>query len=330
MTSNYDASDVVNSFEDLSSLSSNKNIESLVLATTYSDDDDDDLRKNTKSTDNNSLKANGAEKKEEDGNYPTKVDDDDDDGFVDLVGADVEDEEDVLSEGWESSRSTPPEPQCAHQDLSIKPASPPKNQASNRLHQDDDTDNSNDKKDPIATTKAKANTNYNINLTSTSSIPRIKTRMTKDILAALNKPNSSGSVAIASSPPLDRVVVTPSRLRLARQKAANKATSATATATTPDDASVPSPQTKQIAKPKKTVPTKHLVASTVDQPAAPTATVEPSVSLATGAASTTTDKPQLQEQGDGICKAIRLPTGRRCTRYGRHDGYCSMHRFLAK
>lgn len=324
MTSTYDASDVADSFEDLSSLSSDKDIQSLVLATTYSDDDDDDLSKNSKATDNNKPEANGTKKKEEDGVHPAKVNDVDDDGFVYLAGADVEDEEDILSEGWESSRSTPPELQCAHQNLFTKPEpSLPKNQASILLHQNNDTNNSNDKEDPIATTTAKATTN-NSNPTSASSIPRSKMRMTKDILAALSNPIPSASVAIASSPSPDRVLATPSRLRLVRQNAANT------TATTPDATSVPSPQAKQNAKRKKAVLTKLLVASTVDQPTAPTATVGPSVSSATAAATVTTEKTQQQEDGDGICKAIRRSTGKRCIRHGEHDGYCSMHRLLVK
>ncbi|KAF9119024.1 hypothetical protein BGX30_004141 [Mortierella sp. GBA39] len=241
MASTYDASNVADSFEDLSSLSSNKDIESLVLATTYSDDDDADLGKNSRATDNNTPEAHGTEKKEEEVDHPPKTDDDDDDGFVHLVGADVEDQGDVLSEGWESSLSTSPEPQCAHQDLSTKPEPLlPKNQASNRLHQGDDTINSHDKKDPSEMTTAKATTNNNTNPTSASSIPRIKTQTNEDNLASLNKPIPSASVTKASSSPPDRVVATSWRLRVA-QNAAKIATRATATATTPGDASIPLP-----------------------------------------------------------------------------------------
>ncbi|KAK3833081.1 MAG: hypothetical protein JOS17DRAFT_741467 [Linnemannia elongata] len=321
MTSTYDTSDVADSFEDLSSLSSDKDIESLVLATTYSDNDDDDLGDDCKASDNH-LEVNGKEKKEENGDHPTKVndDDDDDDGFVDLAGTDVEDVDDVLSVGWESSRSTSPEPQCVHLNLFTKPESSlPENQASNRLGQDDDTSNSNDKKDPVATTTEEATTN-NTKQTSASSIPRIITRMTKDISAAFNLPIPSASVAIVSLTPPERVVATPSHLRPGRQKAANT--------TTPDDGSVPSPQAKHNTEPKKAVRTKLSVASTVDQPTVPSATVEPSVSSATGAAAITTGKNKQQEEGDSICKAIRRSTRKRCTRHGRHDGYCSTHRLL--
>ncbi|KAK5805537.1 hypothetical protein F5H01DRAFT_417016 [Linnemannia elongata] len=293
MTSTYDASDVADSFEDLSSLSSDKDIESLVLATTYSDDDDGDLGKNSKATDNNNnnAEANGTERKEEGGGLSTKEDDDDDDGFVDLIGADVEDEEYVLSEGWESLRSTSPEPQYAHQGLSTKPEpSLPKNQASNRLHQDDDAKNSNDKKNPIARMTAKTTTNNNTNPTSGLSIPRRKVRMAKDNFAALSKSIPSASVAINSSPPSDCVVISPSRLRLVHRKAVSNTTSATATATTPDDANVRLFRSKKNMEPKKAVRIKLPVASTVDQPTAPTATFEHSVSSATGAAVTTTEK----------------------------------------
>ncbi|KAG0077783.1 hypothetical protein BGZ90_006524 [Linnemannia elongata] len=291
MTSTYDASDVADSFEDLSSLSSDKDIESLVLATTYSDDDDGDLGKNSKATDNNNNpEANGTERKEEGGGHSTKEDDDDDDGFVNLIGTDVEDEEYVLSEGWESLRSTSPEPQYSHQGLSTKPEpSLPKNQASNRLHQDDDA-NSNDKKNPIARTTAKTITNNNTNPSSGLSIPRRKVRMAKDNFAALSKPIPSASVAINSSPPSDCVVVSPSRLRLVHRKAVSNTTSATATATTPDDANVPLFRAKKNMELRKAVRIKLPVASTVDQPTAPTATFEPSVSSATDAAVTTTEK----------------------------------------
>ncbi|OAQ26612.1 hypothetical protein K457DRAFT_21991 [Linnemannia elongata AG-77] len=292
MTSTYDASDVADSFEDLSSLSSDKDIESLVLVTTYSDDDDGDLGKNSKATDNNNNpEANGTERKEEGGGRSTKEDDDDDDGFVDLIGADVEDEEYVLSEGWESLRSTTPEPQYAHQGPSTKPEpSLPKNQASNRLHQDDDAKNSNDKKNPIARTTAKTITNNNTNPTSGLSIPRRKVRMAKDNFAAISKLIPSASVAINSSPPSDCVVVSPSRLRLVHRKAVSNITSATVTATTPDDANVRLFRAKKNVEPKKAVRIKLPVASTVDQPTAPTATFEPSVSSATGAAVTTAEK----------------------------------------
>ncbi|KAG9061956.1 hypothetical protein KI688_006673 [Linnemannia hyalina] len=313
MASTYDASNVADSFEDLSSLSSNKDIESLVLATTYSDDDNDDLGKNSKATDNDNPEAHGTEKKAEVDN-PIKTDDDNDDGFVHLVGADVQDEEDVLSEGWESSLSISPEPQCAHQDLSTKPEPLlSENKASNRLHQDDDTNNSHDKKDPSETTMAKATTNNNTNPTSASSIPRIEMQMNKYIPAALNKPIPPILVTIASSPPPDRVVA--SLWQHVVQNAAKVATRATATATTPDDASVPSPQAKQVAEPKKTVLTKLQVTGTVNQPAASTVTVEPSISPATGAAFTTTDMTQWQEEDNGVCKAILPSTGKRCTRH---------------
>ncbi|KAH7028714.1 hypothetical protein BKA57DRAFT_523935 [Linnemannia elongata] len=292
MTSTYDASDVADSFEDLSSLSSDKDIESLVLATTYSDDDDGDLGKNSKATDNNNNpEANSTERKEEGGGHSTKEDDDDDDGFVDLIGADVEDEEYVLSEGWESLRSTSPEPQYAHQGLSTKPEpSLPKNQASNRLHQDDDAKKSNDKKNPIARTTAKTTTNNNTHPTSGPPIPRRKVRMAKDNFAALSKLIPSESVAINSSPPSDCVVVSPSRLRLVHRKAVSNTTSATATATTPDDANVLLFRAKKNMELRKAVRIKLPVASTVDQPTAPTATFEPSVSSATGTAVTTAEK----------------------------------------
>ncbi|KAF9537037.1 hypothetical protein EC957_008969 [Mortierella hygrophila] len=322
MASTCDASNVADSFEDLSSLSSNKDIESLVSATTYSDDDDDDPGKNSKATGNNNPEVHGTEKKEEVDN-PTKTDDDNDDDFVHLVGADVEDEEDILSEGWESSLSTSPEPQCSHQDLSTLL---PKNKASSRLHQDDDTNNSYDKKDPSETTTAKATTNNNTNPTSASSIPRINIQMNKDTPAELNKPIPSASVAIASSPPPDRVIA--SLWQHVVQNAAKVATRATATATTLDDANVPSPQAEQVAEPK-TVLTDLQVSITVNQPAPPTATVEPSISSATGVVFTTTDMTQWQED-NGICKAILPSTGKRCTHHCRHDRYCSTHSFLAK
>ncbi|KAF8942953.1 hypothetical protein BGZ47_005944 [Haplosporangium gracile] len=316
MTSSYAASDVADSFEDLSSLSSNKDIESLVLATVYNDDDDDDVDKNKKSTDTTNPGAEGTATKENDKDNYTRVDDVDDD-FVDLVGADVEDEGDVLSEGWDSSRSASPEPQDVHQDSSTLPAfEQPENQASTRLLDNRDTKKN---KNPTATTIAKTATRSNTNPTLTSLIPKIKIRMTKGILAALNKPAPSASVALVSSTPPNRVVTTSSHLRLVRQNAIKTTTTTTDTATSLGG-----------AEPKKTVVANHQTTGAPDQTAVPTAIVDPSVPSATAAAFIATEKTQKQEKSDGICKAIRRSTGKRCTRHDRHDGYCSTHRLLVK
>ncbi|KAF9140944.1 hypothetical protein BG015_001461 [Linnemannia schmuckeri] len=316
MTSTYAASDVADSFEDLSSLSSDKDIESLVLATIYNDDDDDELDKNSKSTNTTNTEAEGTATKE-----------DDDDDFVDLVGADVEDGGDVLSECWEFSHSISPEPQDSHRDSTTLLESSQPEKAPTRLLENRSTKK---KKGPSATTTAKVVTSNNTNLPLTSSIPKIKKRMMKDILAPLNKPVPSASVVIASSASPNRVVAIPSRLRQPRQKAAKITTTTTATATFPDAVSAPSPQAKKYAEPKKAVAASHQATGALDQTAVPTAIVGPSVPSAIAAAFTITDKTQKQEESDGICKAIRRSTGKRCTRHGQHGGYCSTHRLLVK
>jgi hypothetical protein len=318
MTTVYAASDVADSFEDLSSLSSDKDIESLVLATTYDDDDDDnDLGNNTKSADdssNNSSKTSvpAKEEEEQEGEENQKVDkpSSDDEDLVDLAGADVEDDEDenVLSEGWESTRSTTPEPQGSHQGLSscFDLSLPEKQMTSPRPH---DIDSANDSKDSTAAEKAMTNTSTNANTIPTpmtsSPIPRIRIRLTSDIFAEFNKPSPSKSVMIASSLPPDRVAVTSSRLRLAGPKATKIST--TSVTATPESGNVTSPRDQKDMEPKKAV--------LITLPTTPPDTT------------TTTDNAQTQEEGDSKCMAIRRSTGKRCIRKGRHNGYCRTHWF---
>ncbi|KAG0288320.1 hypothetical protein BGZ96_007876 [Linnemannia gamsii] len=345
MTTFYAASDVADSFEDLSSLSSDKDIESLVLATTYSDgDDDNDFGKNVKSTDDsskNNSKAGGPAKKEEEQvreenqkAYDTGSDDDD---FVDLNGADVEDKDEevlVLSEGWDSSRSTTPEPQDAHQAPSSWSNLLLSNyQTTSRRHENDSADSN---KDSIAAattlvnTTTKTSTNP-IPMTS-SLIPRIRIRMTSDILAKLNKPIPSASVTIVPSLPPDRVVATPSRLGLARQKVTKiptKSATATATATTPDIGKFPSLRDKNDVGPKMAVLATFPPPSTVNETPTFDTTIKPAASTATSpGAATTTGTPQMQEESDGKCKAFRRSTGKRCNYSPRHGRYCSKHRLF--
>lgn len=349
MTTIYATSDVADSFEDLSSLSSDKDIESLVLATTYSDDDgDNDIGKDITPTDASSKinsKTGGPAKKEDEQegevNQKANGTGSDEDDFVDLAGADVEDEEEeegVLSEGWESSRSSTPEPQDAHQasspwsDLLL-----PENQTLSR-HLENDSANSSKVSIAAAAAMVNARTKTSTNPTpkTSSLIPRIRIRMSSDILAKLYKPTPSASVTISPSPPSDRAVATPSRLGLAPQKATKISTTsvmaiATTTATTLDTGKVPPPQDKKNVEPKMALLATLPFTSTINETPAPETIVEPGALTATSAGTaTTTDNPQTQEEGDGKCKAIRRSTGKRCAYSGQHGGYCRTHRLLVQ
>ncbi|KAF9901359.1 hypothetical protein EC991_006250 [Linnemannia zychae] len=237
MTSTCASSEVADSFEDLSSLSSDKDIESLILATTY-DDDDLSVYNNNNSTSDISCSgydAEGTDTKLEANEAVEvagkEVDVHEDDDFVDLRIDDEEDEVDVFSEGWESPHSASPEPQ--QNDRQDRPSSSPlplennlgqmslsdipqfKNTVTASSQKNMDTEMAMD--NPVKSTRASK-----LNSSTVVMIPKI--RMSKDIFAAVRKPilttisssTTPPSATAAPSPALQRANATPSRIRATR------------------------------------------------------------------------------------------------------------------
>ncbi|KAG0368149.1 hypothetical protein BGX24_002939, partial [Mortierella sp. AD032] len=355
MTSTCASSEMTASFEDLSSLSSDKDIESLILATTYDDDDlcasNNNNNKSHKSTnetaskgenndkaeiiDNTSEVSGTAEKAEEE-----EVDDMEEYDFVNLVLEREEDEADVLSEGWESSRSASPEPQQGDQRVftSLPDAQSLENyQGHSSLPQtilQEDIYTSNSKEDSPAAESTEPNSN------TASMIPKL--RMTRDIYAVLQNlalPSSTStpipSVLLpqpAQSPAPQRMVATPSRIRLIRTQPPSS--TVTPFIPTPDNGSSSSPYQGKKNSPelKKAIriTAYPCILRPINTTTTTTVTKANDVPMMTPPLAAAPEQVQVQvdkqkEESMDVCKAIRRSTGERCTRLGRHTGYCQTH-----
>ncbi|KAF9131644.1 hypothetical protein BGW39_001549 [Mortierella sp. 14UC] len=375
MTSTCASSEVTDSFEDLSSLSSDKDIESLVLATTYDDEDNcvdnnqstkvaarnKDESKNVAENTDNKPKVDEAAKEIE-----TEVDGSEEDDFVDIVMDDEEDEEDVLTEWWESSRSASPESQRddqqdfppsgpllveSHQDhTSMSEVSLLKSTTSASPHENLDANKNNFKDDPTTAAAATAEPHTIL----ASMIPKM--RISKDIFAAVRKaaPTSSSriitipSATAPPSPALQRAMGTTSRIRSTRTQPTGSTVASFITSPNSGSSSISSssPGNKYSPDPKKPVTFASYrrlmrTANATATPATPAKAIGAPVKtlpLAAGAP----EKAQVPEQsqgqewqeeeeeedGKGVCRAIRRSTGKRCTRLGRHAGYCQTHRLM--
>ncbi|KAF9094096.1 hypothetical protein BGX23_002534 [Mortierella sp. AD031] len=304
MTSTYAPSEVADSFEDLSSLSSDKDIESLIMATSY--DDDDYLTGNSNLDSNNNPAQDRTAEEEE-----SSMDED----FVDIAGAVVEDEADILSEGWEFSCPSTPDSQEDQQDDPPRPS-----KAGSPLSTSQPTVEKSTSRPAGAsgqeTTSANTTTNF-----SSSSIPRM--RMSKDIFAAFQKslqptPVSKSGTSLSSS-------TSSSRLPAPRFRPIRLQTTSTSTSST----STPTPGTASPVRAKKAFIAKRLINFPADTKVTMTPPL-PGKSVTQTSVSDQLGQGQMPEEEEEeevvLCKAIRRSTGKRCTRPVRHAGYCKVHR----
>ncbi|KAG0275122.1 hypothetical protein BGZ95_009167 [Linnemannia exigua] len=354
MTSTCASSEMADSFEDLSSLSTDKDIESLILATTYDDDDlcgrDNDntsANKPISQYEDNNDEDIITNKYEVDGTTKT-VEEMEDDDFVDIVLGDEEDEAGVLSEGWESSRSESPEPQQGNQRAlpflpDTRPLEDHQGQSSlSQIAPQEDNSTSNNKEDPPAAETVEPHAN------TASMIPKM--RMTKDIFAAaLKMPFSPSSPSTptpsavlpppASSPAPKRVIATPSRIRQIRTQPTSSIMGSFFT--TPDSGSSSSSSSSSQSRVKMDSSilkraisvTAHPRLRLIDITSNATPIKANDVPMMTPPLAEAPEQVQVQEDGqeedsEGICQAIRRSTGKRCTRLGQHSGYCQTHCLL--
>ncbi|KAK3834076.1 MAG: hypothetical protein J3R72DRAFT_494591 [Linnemannia gamsii] len=362
MTSTCASSEMAASFEDLSSLCSDKDIGSLILATTYDDDDlcasnnnnnnNNNNNKSHKSSNETTSKGENNDKAEsidntseesgtaEKAEGEEEVDDMEDYDFVNLVLDGEEDEADGFSEGWESSRSASPEPQQGDQRVltSLPDAQSLENfQGHSSLPQtilQEVIYTSNSKEGSPAAESTEPNSN------TASMIPKL--RMTRDIYAALKNlalPSSSTSTPIpsvllpqpAQSPAPQRIVATPSRFRLIRTQPPSSTVASFIP--TPDNGSSSSPYQGKKGSPelKKAirVTAYPCILRPINTTTTTTVTKANDVLMMTPPLAAAPEQVQVQVDGQkesmDVCKAIRRSTGERCTRLGRHTGYCQTH-----